>query len=191
MLQLHTITKDNLIEEKVNNRWTNDDMTVIKDITNVWIDNNIAISVLLFFKTGLYAYMPIVSRYKTHIPEVKDYKIEGKEAKIIGVDPYKISSASLRPIDVTTIAGIMADYLWYGNQAFSLVRINIMPFARESTMTTEIPTDRGVRRLRGNQLRSYCQTRRNQLLRRKRQRIRKKLRKRIIMRKRDAKEIVK
>jgi hypothetical protein len=137
MLREHTIAKDNLIEEKVKNKWTNHSLAVIKEIAKVWLDSNIAESVLLFFNgrldKDLHSYMPIVStRYMRNVPDVINYKIPGRETEILGIEPLKITSNSFRFKDAAGfIAGIMEDYLWFRNEVFILTNINTASFAGE------------------------------------------------------------
>jgi len=80
--------------------------------------------------------MPIVSKYKGKVPDVKDYEGEKGEAKIIGIEPYlktfEISDGSFRyKDDDAFIAGFMEKYHWIGNEVF-IMQIDITPFIRES-----------------------------------------------------------
>jgi len=169
MLIVHTITKGDLEREAIKNNWTDYSVAIIKRISREWFDSRIAESVLLFFNVdfsgGLHSYMPVVPNYDETMPEVINFPRENGEAKIIGVNPYKksieISYDSLDVEDDTIITRTMEKHYWNGNVVFILVRINIKPLAKKTTIILRTPVKRGCGSL--GYRRQRCYKRRNQL----------------------------
>jgi len=169
MLIVHTITKGDLEREAIKNKWTDYSVDIIKRISKEWLDCRIAESVLLFFNVDfsgdLHSYMPVVPNYDETMPEVINFPRENGEAKIIGVDPYKksieISFDSLDVEDDTIITRTMEKHYWNGNVVFILVRINIKPLAKKTTIIPRTTVKKGCGSLVYRRQRYY--KRRNQL----------------------------
>jgi len=130
MEHVYSIWRDDLTKEAVKNDWSDHAVDVIEEIAKVWLDSEIAKSVLLFFREDdsreLHSYMPVVSKHQENVPNVKDFDAPKGKAKIIGIKPYPASlEASYYPLvdtDNPIITRIMKKILWQGHTAFSICR---------------------------------------------------------------------
>jgi hypothetical protein len=105
----------------VQKKWATHAVSTVESIAKTWLDSEIALSVLLFFRddNDLHAYMPTVPIGTKNMQEVKT--LQGAQGKptIIGVECYQIEEA-LKELDFSIISEIMKQNYWHGREVFHM-----------------------------------------------------------------------